>query len=78
MLDKMDPKSSRILVTLLTSQSGIDPYSVAAHKPFETCAPVLEYKHVCAAVLMLPVVIAVFSKEDEGGGEGDGGQSVLH
>ena len=78
MLDKMDPKSSRILVTLLTSQSGIDPYSVAAHKPFETCAPILEYKHVCAAVLMLSVVIAVFSKEDESGEEGEGGQSVLH
>ena len=78
MLDEREPKRLFIFVTLLTSQSGMAPYSVPVHKPLEACAPKFEYKHVSTAVLILEVVIAVFSKEDEGGGEDDGGQSALH
>jgi hypothetical protein len=78
MLDEMEPKRLFILVTLLTSQSGMAPYSVPVHKPLEACAPAFEYKHVSTADLILEVVIAVFSKEDEGGGEDNGGQSALH
>ena len=64
-------------VTLLTSQSGMAPYSLRSHSPSTKCAPASEKKQALMASLIFSFVIGV---KTEGGEEGveEIGQSFLH